>query len=142
MDDIEFLVCDLALLWRRAFNARTKDLGISTIERRIIINIERNPGITQIDLANLIEIEPQNLIKSLDKLTELNWLEKRNDSNDRRIKRLHLTSACKPTIKKIQAIGDSIRPLIMDHMTAKDTKFLLNQLQKMRLKLEKYLDQR
>lgn len=139
MDDIEFLVCDLALLWRRVFNAKTKDLDISAIERRMIINVERNPGITQVELANLIEIEPQNIVKSLDKLIERNWLEKQNDNNDRRIKRLYLTNACKPTIKKIQAIGNSIRPLIMEPMTAKETKLLLSQLQQMRLKLEEYL---
>ena len=31
-DDIEFLICDIALLWRRLLNSQTKLIGISNIE--------------------------------------------------------------------------------------------------------------
>ena len=43
-DDIEYLVCDVALLWRRILNTHSKQLGISNVERRLIINVDRNPG--------------------------------------------------------------------------------------------------
>ncbi len=66
--DIEFLICDISVLWRRAFSLHTKEMGISTIERRIILNVDRRPGATQVEIANLIDIEPQNLTKPLDRL--------------------------------------------------------------------------
>lgn len=138
-NDIEFLICDVAILWRRIFGLLTKDLGISNIERRIILNVERNPGATQIEIANLIDIEPQNLTKPLDKLIDLQWLEKRADKKDRRIKRLFLTKNCQPITNEIHKIGDTLRPLIMNHMNAAETKKFMRYLTEMQEKLEQQI---
>lgn len=140
-NDIEFLICDVAILWRRIFGLLTQDLGISNIERRIILNVDRHPGATQIEIANLIDIEPQNLIKPLDKLTELDWLEKRADPKDRRIKRLFLTKHCQPILKKIHKIGDTLRPIILSHMSEAETKKFMGNLATMQDNLQQQIDE-
>lgn len=139
MDDIEFLVCDLGILWRRAFNLLTKELGISTIERRIIIYVERMPGATQVEIANLLDIEPQNLTKPLDKLIQQKCIEKRQDISDRRVKRLYVTKKCLPMIKKVQEIADHIRPIIMSGMTDKEKQVFLKNAKCMKENLESFL---
>jgi MarR family transcriptional regulator for hemolysin len=134
--DIEFLICDISVLWRRAFSLHTKEMGISTIERRIILNVERRPGATQVEIANLIDIEPQNLTKPLDRLIAHQLLEKRLDDNDRRVKRLYITKNCIPIIKKICNIAEDLRPMVMAGINEKDRKALLKNISAMKHSLE------
>ncbi len=135
--DIEFLICDISVLWRRAFSLLTKELGISTIERRIILNVDRKPGATQIEIATLIDIEPQNLTKPLDRLIEQQLLEKRHDANDRRVKRLYITKKCLPIIQQICKIADDIRPMVMAGLSEKDKKGIVKNIKYMKDNLEK-----
>jgi MarR family transcriptional regulator for hemolysin len=141
MDDIEFLICDVAILWRRAFSAHNKQLGISNIERRIIIQAGRYPGATQVEIANLIDVEPQNLIQPLDKLLAREWIEKRSDAEDRRVKRIFLTSKSKAIMAKINSIGNTIRPDILTDMSTAEVEKLMRQLSKMKNNLESFLEQ-
>ncbi len=134
--DIEFLICDISVLWRRAFSLNTKEIGISTIERRIILNVDRRPGATQIEIANLIDIEPQNLTKPLDRLIAHQLLEKRLDGSDRRVKRLYITKNCIPIIKKICNIAEDLRPMVMAGISEKDKKALLKNISAMKDSLE------
>ncbi|HVV68104.1 MAG TPA: MarR family transcriptional regulator [Gammaproteobacteria bacterium] len=139
MHDIEFLICDVAILWRRAFSAHNKQLGISNIERRIMIQAGRFSGATQVEIANLIDIEPQNLIQPLDKLQAKGYIEKKSDTKDRRVKRIFLTPKSKSIMNKINAIGNSIRPAILGDMSTNEVEKLMSQLLKMKNNLEEFL---
>ena len=110
-DEIEFLLCDVANIWRKVLNSHTDKLGIRACERRVLYAIKRFPGSTQVHIADLVDLEPQSLTRILDKLEANQWIEKRNDQQDRRVKRLYCTQAAEPLIVRIQAIGDDmIRP--------------------------------
>ncbi len=140
LNDIEFLICDVAILWRRLVSARSKELGISNIERRIMLQAKRHPGATQVEIANLIDIEPQNLVQPLDKLIANGWIEKCGDSKDRRVKRIFLTEKSKHIMTKISAIGDAIRPEILGSMSKTDTEKLMQQFVEMKQRLEGFLE--
>ena len=54
-ETIGFLLNDSARLFRRAFNARTRDTGITALQWRLITYLRRHEGIRQGPLAELIE---------------------------------------------------------------------------------------
>ena len=54
-ETIGFLLNDSARLFRRAFNARTRDSGITALQWRLITYLKRHEGIRQGPLAELIE---------------------------------------------------------------------------------------
>lgn len=139
MDDIEFLICDIALLWRRVLNQKTKALGISNTERRIIISLERYPGATQVEIARCVDIEPQNLTKPLDKLFAQDLIQKKSDKKDRRINRLFLTAPCKPIIAKIHQIAEEIRPKIIHDISSLELRQMTQNMRNMKNKLEHFL---
>lgn len=139
-DDFEFLICDVAILWRRLVSVRSKELGISNLERRIMLQAKRHPGATQVEIANLIDVEPQNLIQPLDKLIHHGWIEKRSDVKDRRVKRIFLTPEAKSIMTKINAIGDQIRPGILNKISKPDLEKLTTQLTEMKINLEAFLE--
>ncbi len=138
-DDIEFLICDTALLWRRLLNSQTKSIGISNIERRIIINVERLPGATQIEIANLLEIEPQNLIRPLDKLVAENLIEKRPDPKDRRSNSLFITQQCRAVLAKIYKMMDLMRPIALANLSTEEIQQFKENILKIKANLESHL---
>lgn len=90
-ESIGFLLNDTARLFRRAFNARTRDSGITALQWRLMIYLRRHAGIRQGPLAELIEVEPITLSRMVDRLAEAGLVERRADPGDRRAWLLHLT---------------------------------------------------
>src|SRR5450432_3090225 len=56
----------------------------------ILIWLERQPGISQKELAELLEVEPITVARLVDRLEARGMVERRPDPRDRRIWRLHL----------------------------------------------------
>lgn len=90
-ETIGFILNDTARLYRRAFNARVKDSGITALQWRLITYLKRHEGIRQGPLADLIEVEPITLSRMVDRLAEAQLVERRADPADRRAWRLYLT---------------------------------------------------
>jgi len=138
-EEIEFLICDTASLWRRLFNSETKAIGITNIERRIIISVDRRPGATQIEIAHLLEIEPQNLIRPLDKLVAENLIEKRPDTQDRRSNCLFITASCRTILTKIDKMANKLRPIALAGLSEKEIERLKNTILHIKQNLESHL---
>lgn len=130
--DIEYLVCHVGLLWRRLLNAKAKALGISGTERRALFAIARHPGHTQAQLAMHLDLEPQNLMRAIDKLEKEKWIIKQSDANDRRVKHLYMTPKAKKIINEINVLSDHLKPLILSGIDPKQLQIVQCHLQKMR----------
>jgi MarR family transcriptional regulator, transcriptional regulator for hemolysin len=139
-EEIEFLICDTANLWRRLLNSQNKSIGITNIERRIIINVDRNPGISQIELAHLLDIEPQNLIRPLDKLVTENLIEKKPGISDRRSNRLFVTKQGYPILTQINKIVDVIRPVALVGLSNKEIDEMKKNILRIKKNLEKNIE--
>jgi DNA-binding MarR family transcriptional regulator len=75
----------------------------------ILIWLERQPGITQKELAELLEVEPITVARLLDRLEARGMVERRPDPKDRRIWRLHLLAPALPMLEEIHAQLTDIR---------------------------------
>jgi DNA-binding MarR family transcriptional regulator len=113
-DSIGFILNDAARLFRRAFNARARDSGVTGLQWRLLAWLFRNPGIRQAALADLIEVEPITLSRMIDRLSEQGLVERRADPADRRAWQLYLTARAQPTIAHLRAIADT---LVADALT-------------------------
>ncbi len=138
--DIEYLVCHVGLLWRRLLNSKIKSLGFSGTEKRVLFCIAHNPGLNQVQIATLLDLEPQNLMRSLDKLEKLQLIEKHASPNDRRIKCLSIKPEAKKIIAQIKAISDGIKPQILTGVDAKNIQLVTKQLAQMRENIISQLD--
>ena len=130
--DIEYLICHVSMLWRRLANEKIKSLGITGTEKRVLVCIARNPGLTQVQIANLLELEPQNLIRSLDKLERQKWIKKCADANDRRAKCLFITDEAKKIVAKIKSLAENIKPQILAGLDEKKIQVLIKYLAEIR----------
>jgi MarR family transcriptional regulator for hemolysin len=138
--DIEYLVCHVGLLWRRLLNAQIKTLGFSGNEKRVLFCIAHNPGLTQVQIATLLDLEPQNLMRSLDKLEQQQLIAKQADPKNRRTKCLYIQPAAKHIIEKIKTLSDQIKPQILTGIDAKEIKQVVDTLARMRENIAHLLD--
>jgi DNA-binding MarR family transcriptional regulator len=92
---------------RRAFDARARAIGVTRPQWQVLTLINRNPGINQGGLADMLEVEPITVGRMIDRLQDADMVERRADPADRRAWRLHLTA-------KGHALIDQLRPLAND----------------------------
>jgi DNA-binding MarR family transcriptional regulator len=95
------LLSDLARAVRTRADARARAHGMTRAQWMILVRLERQPGMSQNQLAELVEVEPITVGRLVDRLEARGFVERRPDPNDRRIWRLHLTPAADPMLKEI-----------------------------------------
>ena len=67
----------------------------------ILLWLERQPGLSQRELAEILEVEPITVARLVDRLDRRGMVERRPDHADRRIWRLHLTDAANGVLGEI-----------------------------------------
>ena len=91
--DLLFLLHDVARLLRVDADKRARQHDMTRAQWGILIWLERQPGISQKELAELLEVEPITVARLIDRLEARGMVERRPDPRDRRIWRLHLRDA-------------------------------------------------
>ncbi len=99
--DLLFLLHDVARLLRVDADKRARCHGMTRAQWAILIWLERTPGISQKELAELLEVEPITVARLIDRLEARGMVERRPDPKDRRIWRLHLLPPAHPTLREI-----------------------------------------
>lgn len=107
-DNAAFLMADTARLFRRAFDARARGLGVTGQQWRVLVVVSRTPGINQGNAAEQLEVEPITLSRMVDRLQEAGLIERRADPGDRRAWCLHLTDKAQPLIEQMRRIAEAL----------------------------------
>jgi DNA-binding MarR family transcriptional regulator len=74
----------------------------------VLFRLTRTPGLRQVELADMLDIEPITLSRIIDRLEEAGHVERVADPADRRAWRLQVTEAAQPLVEKIRAVGDEL----------------------------------
>src|SRR3984957_7580242 len=88
--DLLFLLHDVARLLRVDADKRARQHNMTRAQWGILIWLTRQPGISQKELAEFLEVEPITVARLVDRLEARGVVERRPDPRDRRIWRLHL----------------------------------------------------
>ena len=101
-----FLVSDVARLLRTEFDRRVRDIGLTRSQWLALTRIYRQPGCTQSELAETMEMEKGPAGRLVDRLEDNGFVIREADPADRRVKRIHLTpeaEAIERTMRRIAA---------------------------------------
>jgi DNA-binding MarR family transcriptional regulator len=105
METVPFEIGETAHALRKAFDRLAVGLGITRAQWKVLFKLTRRPGLRQVELADLLELEPITLCRIIDRLEEAALVERSRDPDDRRAWRLHVTPNAQPLIEKLQAVG-------------------------------------
>lgn len=114
---IEFQIAQVANLWRKIYSRNNRKLGLSVSERRVLVAIDLHPAQPQSAIALFLDMEPQNLLRLIDRLEKDDYIERRPDKKDRRVKTLHLLTKGKKMTKEIYRVHEKFRNEFIEGLT-------------------------
>jgi MarR family transcriptional regulator for hemolysin len=122
--ELLFLLHDVARLLRVDADKRARCHGMTRAQWATLIWLERQPGISQKELAELLEVEPITVARLIDRLEARGMVERRPDPRDRRIWRLHLRAPAFPVLREIdrqradilRILAQGVSPAILEEM--------------------------
>jgi MarR family transcriptional regulator, transcriptional regulator for hemolysin len=111
-----FLISDAARLMRTVFDRRVRRLELTRAQWLVLARLNRRPGASQSELADMMEVEKASAGRMVDRLERKGWIERRPDPVDRRVNRLYLTAGAENISQRMQAVaaqtvGDALRDL-------------------------------
>jgi MarR family transcriptional regulator, transcriptional regulator for hemolysin len=95
-------------LLRNYIDHRAKSRGTTRAQWIVLFRLRQQEGLSQVDLADVLELQPISLVRLLDRLVEHGLLERRPDPKDRRANRLFLTRAGRQLVDDLDSLRDAI----------------------------------
>ncbi len=133
--DALFVIHDVARLMRTRFDQAAREFGMTRAQWVILARLNRQPGISQNELAAICEVEPITVGRLVDRLEARGMVERRADPHDRRIRRLHLLPAAQPILTEITRYKASLDAEITEGLDEKMRESLVDALLHMKSKL-------
>src|SRR3954471_24555855 len=95
-------------LLRNYIDNRAKTRGTTRAQWIVLFRLRQQEGLSQVDLADVLELQPISLVRLLDRLVEHGLLERRPDPRDRRANKLFLTKAGRQLVDDLDSLRDAI----------------------------------
>ena len=130
-----FLINDVARLMRRRFDREAQALGLTRAQWSVLFHLDRNEGVTQTCLAQLMDIQPITLARLIDRLETDGWAERRAHPTDRRARCLYLTDKARPVLGAMQGISSRNRALAVEGLPSSEVEHLLDMLEHIKANL-------
>jgi DNA-binding MarR family transcriptional regulator len=93
---------------RNYIDHRAKSRGTTRAQWIVLFRLRQQEGLSQVDLAEVLELQPISLVRLLDRLVEHGLLERRHDPRDRRANRLFLTVTGRQLVDDLDGLRDAI----------------------------------
>jgi MarR family transcriptional regulator, transcriptional regulator for hemolysin len=129
------LITDLSRLVRRTFNRHLRDSELTQSQWQAIAYLRRWQGISQVALAELMEVQPITLARLIDRMAAAGWVERRPDPRDRRAVQLFLTDKAQPILTNMRTAGSLFEEQAMAGIDEAERRQLIATLGKIKTNL-------
>jgi MarR family transcriptional regulator for hemolysin len=133
--DLLFLLNDVGRLLRVDADKRARSHDMTRAQWGILIWLERQPGISQKELAELLEVEPITVARLVDRLERRGMVERRPDPRDRRIWRLHLLLPAHLVLREINQQRSDIAAILTSGIDDDNLTIMIEALVRMKATL-------
>lgn len=107
-DELVFLLEEVPRRLRQAFDGALRYFGLTRTQWRTLGYVFRSEGLTQTELAQCVELERASIGQAIDRLEELNYVERRKSLDDRRVWKIYLLPAALELIPKLRQEADAV----------------------------------
>lgn len=126
--EVLFGLSDVARAVRTRIDQRAREHGMTRAQWAVLSRVERQEGMTQTELSDILEIQPISLVRLIDRLCEQKQLERRPHPKDRRANLLYLTAKGRGTLIRMMPLGRDVAGEIFDTFSEAETAALLRTL--------------
>jgi DNA-binding MarR family transcriptional regulator len=125
-----FLVRDVYRLYAKHFERRAREIELTLAQCKVLGHLSRNEGISQARLAELSDTDPMTLVRTLDRMQQDEWIERRPDPDDRRAHRLYLRDKARPIVSRMWKLADKARHEVLGSLSQSEREQLLALLER------------
>jgi MarR family transcriptional regulator for hemolysin len=127
-------------LLRNYIDHRAKSRGTTRAQWIVLFRLRQQEGLSQVDLADVLELQPISLVRLLDRLVEHGLLERRHDPKDRRANRLFLTASGRQLVDDLDSLRDAIATDVLHDMPGDAIKTSLSTLREIKDRIKALSD--
>lgn len=106
--ELAFLISDAARLLRTYTDQQARAFGSTRAQWAVLSRLSKCEGMSQSELAGLLDIQPITLARLVDKLCHDGLVKRLPDETDRRVKRLHLTPRARTVLDPLETVAEEI----------------------------------
>src|SRR6201992_2440917 len=121
---------------RNYIDHRAKSRGTTRAQWVVLFRLRQQEGLSQVDLADALELQPISLVRLLDRLVEHGLLERRHDPKDRRANRLFLTASGKQLVDDLDSLRDAIADDVTKNLSSEVIETSLGALGKIKCRIK------
>ncbi len=107
-ETLSWEIAETAHVVRRAYDRRVTRLGVTRAQWRVLLRLSHEPGLRQVELADMLDVEPITLCRIIDRLEEAGLVERQRDPADRRAWRLSVTHAAEPVLDDLRGLATEL----------------------------------
>lgn len=126
--NVGFLVSDIARLIGVEYNRIMKPMGLTTPQFRMIMQLQRQEGVTQSHLANILAVGKVSTSGLIDRLEQSGWIERRPDPGDRRSNLIYLTDKGHKIEERMLDTGNTLTKQTLKNLNNKQRSTLIDLL--------------
>ena len=127
-------------LLRNYIDHRAKERGTTRAQWIVLFRLRQQEGLSQVDLAEVLELQPISLVRLLDRLVEHGLLERRHDPKDRRANRLFLTERGRQLVDDLDSLREAIATDVLEKVSEEAIKTSLATLCKLKDRIKELSD--
>src|ERR1700752_1395250 len=105
-------------LLRNYIDQRARARGSTRAQWIVLFRLRQQEGLSQVDLADVLELQPISLVRLLDRLVEHGLLQRRHDPRDLRANRLFLTASGRQLVDDLDSLRDDIATQVLRDIPA------------------------
>ena len=127
-------------LLRNYIDHRARGRGTTRAQWIVLFRLREQEGLSQVDLADVLELQPISLVRLLDRLVDHGLVERRHDPRDRRANRLFLTVRGRQLADDLNGLRDSIATDVLQGVPAAAVETSLNTLRDIKERIKTFAD--
>lgn len=123
-------------LLRVTVEQRLKPFGLTRAQFATLARLDRQDGLAQHELAEVLEVQPIAMVRLVDQLSAEGLVERRNDPADRRVNRLYITPAGRERTRGLDGFKQAMGEELFDGFTAPEIIQLLETFDRLHANLK------
>ena len=122
----------LVRLFNVTFDRRSRSLGLTRPQWQLLLHLHRRPGMTQTELAAVLELSVPTIANLVHRLIDRGWIEMRIDPGHRLNKYLFLLPTVRPLLTRVHKVARSVDEASMRRLSGKEAAQLLSLLSRLK----------
>ena len=130
-----FVIADITRLARKEFDRRVRHLRLTRAQWLFLYYVARQPGGTQADLAEAMQMEKITIGRQAARLLRTGWIVRRDHAADGRAYRLQLSAKAKRVVAQLADVSTQLRQDYLQGLPAARRTALIDDLLRIKANL-------